>query len=76
MVDLEKLAYQIANLAVLLLLTDLAVGLLLERSGLLRGAERMSVAFAEVLLVVIGIAGFALLVISWRKQRIETESED
>jgi hypothetical protein len=74
--DLEKSAYQFANLALFLLLTDLAVGLLLERTGLVPGAERTSVQFAELLFVVIGLAGVALLVVSWWNSRVETETDE
>ena len=76
MVELEEPAYQIATLALILLLTDLAVGLLLERTGLLPGAEQLSLQLAEVLFVVVGIAGLALLVISWWTSRVETETNE
>ena len=75
MVELEATTYRVASLILIILLTDLAVGLVLGRTGLLPGAEEMAVALAEVLFVFLGITGLALVVISWWTGRTDTETD-
>ena len=76
MVELEATTYRVASLILIILLTDLAVGLVLGRTGLLPGAEEMAVALAEVLFVFLGIAGLALVVISWWTGRTDVETDE
>lgn len=76
MSELEETAYNVANFVLILTVTDLAAGLILERTGILPGAERMATAFAGVLFVLTGIAGLVLVILSWRTERAEPAIKD
>lgn len=76
MSELEETAYSIATFLLILTVTDLALGVLLERTGILPGAERMATGIAGVLFLLTGLSGLALVVISWwsnREKRAQTE---
>lgn len=76
MSKLEETAYNVANLVLILTVTDLAAGLILERTGILPGAERMATAIAGVLFVLTGIAGLVLVIVSWRTEHSDAAIND
>lgn len=68
MTDHEALAYASADLWLLLFVTDLALGIALDRTGVYPGAVDVAVAIGGLLCVLVGASGLALVLLG-RKGR-------
>lgn len=69
MSDVGRYAYNIATLILFLTLANLALGIVLERTGILPGAEQLAVSFGGGFFVLTGLAGLFLLIVD----RLTTE---
>lgn len=74
MSDVAAKAYNIATLILFLTLANIALGLVLERAGILPGATQLAVSFSGPLFLLTGVAGLILILVDW-KTRDEPEAE-